>query len=293
MKLNNLTLEEKRVIQEKGTETPFTGEYEKHKELGVYICRQCDAYLYRSSDKFESECGWPSFDDEIDGSVQKTLDADGSRTEITCSRCRGHLGHIFKGEHLTDTNTRHCVNSVSMKFVDELDVSKESRICLGGGCFWCLEAVFKTLPGVILVTSGYAGGEEKDSIYDRVCSGETDHAEVIEIIFDPTRVSLEKVLELFFDSHDPTSLNRQGNDVGRQYRSIILCDSKVQKEIVESYVERIAQIFTEPIVDEVVLLDVFYKAEAEHQDYFKNNPEKAYCQIVIAPKVEKAKKHLG
>jgi peptide methionine sulfoxide reductase msrA/msrB len=292
MKLNELTQEEKRVIQEKGTEAPFSGEYEKHKESGVYACRQCDAYLYRSVDKFESTCGWPSFDDEIAGSVQKTVDVDGRRTEITCSRCGGHLGHVFEGEHLTDKNIRHCVNSVSMKFVDEIDAIKESKIYLGGGCFWCLETLFKMLPGVAFVTSGYAGGEEKNPTYDQVCSGKTGHAEIVEILFDQTLVSLEKILGLFFDSHDPTTLNRQGNDVGPQYRSIILCVSQEQKEFVENFIERIRAGFTEPIVTEVVLVDVFYKAEDYHQDYFKNNPEKAYCQIVIAPKVAKAKKYL-
>lgn len=164
---------------------------------------------------------------------------------------------------------------------------------LGGGCFWCVEAAFELLDGVQSVTSGYAGGHDPQPTYKRVCAGQTGHAEVVQIAFDPHRISYERLLEVFWMVHDPTTLNRQGNDVGTQYRSIILYHNPAQKAAAEQSRQTAAKQFTRPIVTEIVPLTKFHPAEGYHQDYFRLNPNQGYCQVVIAPKVQKLKKTLG
>jgi len=160
---------------------------------------------------------------------------------------------------------------------------------LGGGCFWCLEAVFEQLQGVERVESGYAGGSTPNPTYRDVCSGRTGHAEVVQVMFDPSVVSYQEVLDVFFAIHDPTTLNRQGGDVGTQYRSAIFYHSPEQMQIAERRIAELnaEQIWPRPLVTEVVPLEHFYKAEDYHQGYFRANPEQAYCQGVVAPKVAK------
>ncbi len=160
-------------------------------------------------------------------------------------------------------------------------------IVLGGGCFWCIEAVYKRQRGVIEATSGYAGGSTTNPSYEAVCSGHTGHAEVVKLVFDPSRVSFEEILRLFFKAHDPTTVNRQGHDVGTQYRSAIYYTAKEQLPVVERIRDEIASKLSEPVVTEVAPLDKFYEAEPYHQDYFDNNPNAGYCRAVIAPKIRK------
>ncbi len=296
MKLNPLTPAEKQIIIDKGTELPGSGEYDNFFQEGIYTCRQCNAWLYRSADKFSAHCGWPSFDQEIAGAVKRQTDADGTRTEILCARCGGHLGHVFTGEKFTPRDTRHCVNSLSLRFVPaEKLPSNKQTIVLGGGCFWCLEAYFSQVRGILEVKSGYAGGNIANPTYEQVCRGKTNHAEVVEITFDQTQVALEMILQIFFTLHDPTTRNRQGADVGSQYRSIILASDDEQKEIVENFIAKLTaeKFYSEPIVTEVKLLAKFYQAEDYHQEYFKNHPEAAYCQAVISPKMAKLRKHFS
>lgn len=163
-------------------------------------------------------------------------------------------------------------------------------IVLGGGCFWCLEAVYQRVKGVEKVTNGYSGGNTKNPSYDSVCSGTTNHAEVVKIEFDTSKISLELLLKIFWSIHNPTTRNRQGNDIGTQYRSVIFFRNKKQKAIAEKSLSEVAQVVWEdPIVTEIAPLTIFYPSETHHQNYFNRNPEAAYCQIVINPKIQKLK----
>ena len=163
----------------------------------------------------------------------------------------------------------------------------------GGGCFWCTEAVFEQLRGVTLVMPGYAGGSRPDPTYEDVCTGETGHAEVIRVEFDPTVISYDDLLTVFFAAHDPTTLNRQGNDVGTQYRSIILTTTDEQRKKAEAFIKKLDEGDATKVVTEIKPLEMFYPAEAYHHHYFQNNPDKAYCQLVINPKLQKVRERFN
>lgn len=169
--------------------------------------------------------------------------------------------------------------------------SKTQIATFGGGCFWCMEAVFQTVDGVLSSTSGYAGGTAVNPTYEQVCTGNTGHAEVIQLEFDPARISYEKLLEIFWKAHDPTTLNRQGHDHGAQYRSVILYHNEAQKVAAEKSKRAAQAHFKDPIVTQIVPLVKFYRAEDYHQDYFRKHPDQAYCRIVIQPKLDKLKNH--
>ena len=171
-----------------------------------------------------------------------------------------------------------------------MNTNKTEIADFGGGCFWCMEAVFERLPGVISVTSGFAGGTTENPTYQEVCTETTGHAEVTEIEFDPAKISYDKLLEVFWQAHDPTTLNRQGADVGTSYRSIILYRDKKQQLLAEKSKLEAQKDFKHPIVTEIVPLKKFYKAEDYHQEYYDNNSNAPYCQVVIAPKLEKLEK---
>jgi peptide methionine sulfoxide reductase msrA/msrB len=270
---------EKHVILEKGTESPFTGKYWNHLERGVYVCRQCGAPLYLSASKFASECGWPSFDEEIAGAVKRQTDADGRRTEILCASCGGHLGHVFVGEKFTDKDTRHCVNSTSLGFVPEAKWPLE-RALFAGGCFWGVEHYFREVKGVLAVTSGFTGGTVAKPTYEQVCSGKTGHAEAVEVVFDPAKVSYETLARLFFEIHDPTQVNRQGPDFGAQYRSAVFYLGEDQKRTAEKLIG-LLRAKGYKVATEVAAASTFWPAEGYHQDYFNKHPERNTCHARV------------
>lgn len=295
-----LTPEEERIILHKGTETPFSGEYRNYFEPGTYICRKCGNPLYRSSDKFDSECGRPSFEDAFPGAVHRSTDADGMRTEITCANCWWHLGHVFIGEQMTEKNTRHCVNSLSIRFISDASATGLSAAgawnepptlvaTFGGGCFRCLEAAFQQLRWVLQVMSGYAGGKRAYPSYDQVSTWATGHVEVVQITYDPNIISYKQLTEIFFTLHDPTTLNRQWHDTGTQYASVIFYHDNSQKVIAEEVIADLTaqQIRSDPIVTQLRALEKFRIAEGYHQNYYMYQSQRPYCQMVISPKLSK------
>ncbi len=276
-----LTPEEERVIVRKGTERPFSGALLHNKDAGTYACRRCGAALYRAEDKFDSECGWPSFDAEVPKAVKRQTDADGSRTEILCATCGGHLGHVFEGERLTPANTRHCVNSISMTFVPLAESSNRFETAVfAGGCFWGVDYFLKKAPGVIRTRSGYTGGKKENPTYEEVCSHTTGHAEAVEVTFDPKQTSFEKLARLFFEIHDPTQVDRQGPDIGDQYRSVIYYKNDAQKAAAEKLIAELRQNGLK-VATEVTAAAAFWQAEDYHQDYYKRTGKQPYCHRYV------------
>lgn len=284
---NTLTPEEERVILNKGTERPFIGTYTDFFESGVYVCKQCEAPLYKSDDKFHSNCGWPSFDDEIEGAVERVPDADGSRTEIVCANCKGHLGHVFLGEGFTAKETRHCVNSISLKFLSSEELKKRSESAseadtavaiFASGCFWGTEYYFERKEGVLKTEVGYIGGTIDNPTYREVCTGTTGHAEATRVYYNPNVVSYEDLAKLFFETHDPSQVNRQGPDIGTQYRSAVFVQNEAEKAII---IDLVAQLKDQGIdvVTQIANASTFYIAEDYHQQYYTDKGTTPYCHF--------------
>ena len=267
---SHLTAEEQHILKNKGTEAPFTGEYNEHFESGLFICRACKNPLYESNTKFNSGCGWPSFDDEIEGAINRHEDLSGgrTRTEICCAKCDGHLGHLFHGEQITAKDTRHCVNSLSICFKPYNDLQKAT---FGAGCFWFVEKKFRATKGVSLSHVGYMGGTIETPTYEAVCEGNTNHAEVVNIYFNIEVISYNELLEIFWNNHNPTTLNRQGVDVGTQYRSVIFYHSAEQKVIAEQSISSQQSKWKDKIMTQIIPAKKFYRAEEYHQNYLNKN----------------------
>ena len=273
-----LTPEEANVILHKGTELPFSGKYNEFFEKGIYYCKRCRAALFRSKDKFRSSCGWPSFEDEIKGAIKRVPDSDGVRTEIQCATCHAHLGHVFKGEGLTEKNVRHCVNSISLFFVPQNEKPRAAQAYFAGGCFWGIEYHFQQKKGVVSAVSGYMGGYKEKPLYEEVCGGGTGHVETVEVTYNPNKVSYEELARLFFEIHDPTQENGQGPDIGDQYKSVIFYSSEEEKRVAYRLIDLLKK-KGYAVQTKVLPASKFWKAEDYHQEYYKKNKKKPYCHF--------------
>jgi peptide methionine sulfoxide reductase msrA/msrB len=273
-----LTPEQYRVLRQSGTERPFTGKYNDHYEDGTYVCGACGTSLFLSETKYDHGSGWPSFTAPVE---ERHIDyrEDRShgmvRTEVRCAVCGSHLGHVFD-DGPGPTGKHFCINSIALDFkpaglTEEAKEAEMKKATFAAGCFWGVEDAFRKVRGVVSTRVGYTGGQTKNPTYREVCSDTTGHAESIEIIFDPSIVSYEELVEQFFGLHDPTQVNRQGPDVGTQYRSAIFYHDEDQKAAALKAIERLNHSgkFDRPVATQVLPATEFYEAEDYHQQYYQ------------------------
>lgn len=279
---SKLDAETYRITQKAGTEPAFCGTLLDNKKEGTYCCVVCGLPLFSSEHKFHSGTGWPSFYREFDPEhVARKEDRSYGmeRVEINCARCGAHLGHVFD-DGPKPTGERHCLNSASLKFHEKgrplpqesLPVNTHEVAYFAGGCFWGIEHYFQKGPGVIDAVSGYMQGRVDKPTYEQVCAHGTGHAETVKVVFDPRKISYRRLLEAFFAMHDPTQLNRQGPDVGDQYRSGIWFTSEAQKREAEAYIQELSaseRFKGRKIVTQVEAAATFWPAEDYHQDYIE------------------------
>lgn len=275
-KLASLTPETQYIMCEQGTEPPHSGRYNLTDKPGTYLCRRCGHALFRSTQKFISSCGWPSFDDELPGRIHRLADPDGHRTEIRCQRCDGHLGHVFLGEGYSAKNQRHCVNSASIDFASSNTVDDTEEAIFAGGCFWGIEHLFRQQSGVIFSEVGYCGGRTHHPTYKTVCSGHTGHLEAVRIIFDVAVTNYTQLTQFFFEIHNPAQHDGQGPDIGSQYLSAIFYHDPIQHRIAE----QLTQILKDKglaVTTQLRNAAIFWPAEEMHQRYYEKTGGTPYC----------------
>jgi len=295
--LSALTPEQFRVTQKNGTERPGTGALLRNKEAGIYVDVVSGEPLFASTDKYESRCGWPSFTRPIEPTnVKATRDWSMliPRTEVRSTHGDSHLGHVFKDGPRDRGGLRYCINSASLRFVPRADMAEQGygaylgqieevpsnteRAVLAGGCFWGMQDLIRKLPGVASTRVGYSGGEVQNATY----RNHGNHAEAIEIVFDPARTSFRALLEFFFQIHDPTTADRQGNDRGASYRSAIFYTDETQKATAEDTIADVdaSGLWPGKVVTELSPIGEFWEGELEHQDYLERRPNGYTCHFV-------------
>jgi peptide methionine sulfoxide reductase msrA/msrB len=300
-----LSSEQFAVTQQCGTEPPFHNAYWDNHKAGIYVDVVSGEPLFSSLDKFDSGTGWPSFTRPVKGTdvVEKKDSTLGmERVEVRSKTADSHLGHLFDDGPRDKGGLRYCINSASLRFVpvEEMDQAGYAQYLepfvkagliktpvhdtaiLAGGCFWGMEEIIRKIPGVIKTTVGYSGGTTADPTYEEVCTGSTGHAESIQVEFDSTRLSYEGLLDYFYRMHDPTTLNRQHNDVGTQYRSAIFYTSDAQKKTAEAVKAKWDKSgkFNRPITTEISAAGKFYSAEEYHQKYLVKHPGGYTCHVL-------------
>lgn len=279
-KTQSLTPLAKQIICDKATEHPHSGGYNSVATKGTYLCRRCGLALFRGSNQFSSGCGWPSFDEHIIDTIKELPDVDGMRTEITCSRCDAHLGHVFLGEFLTRHNVRHCVNSASIDFVEDNQTLDTEEAILAGGCFWGVDYFLKQVPGVLRVEVGYTGGITLEPNYEQICQGNTGHYEAVRVIYDKNKTDFYHVLKRFFEIHDPTQESGQGPDIGHQYQSAVFYYNQDQLEKAENLIKFLKE-RGHQVTTRLIPVQTFWPAEEYHQDYYSKHHKKPYCHQPI------------